>query len=572
MTENRNSRIPLRLWPGVVIVAVQWIIRFVVPVIAPDALQVSVFGGILGGLVLAIWWLFFSRADWLERLGALGLVIVVLYLTSMLVDESIATAMMGMMLIVYAIPVLCLAFVTWAIVSRNWPDSVRRATLCATVVLACGVWTLVRTGGFSSEMRNDFAWRWSETREERLLAGTSDELASNPLVETRMNGRFEWVGFRGANRDGIIRNVQIETDWSQSPPVEMWRRQVGPGWSSFAVRGDVFFTQEQRGEEEVVTCYKLSSGEPLWRHADTARFWESNAGAGPRATPTLSGERLYTFGATGILNALNVRDGSLVWSRKAATDTGVAIPGWAFAASPLVFGDIVVVATAGKLAAYDSSNGEPRWFGPDGGDGYSSPHLLTIDGVEQVVLLSKTGVVSVTPSKGQLLWDYPWPGGSRIVQPALTEEGDLLISRGEKSGLGRIRAKRGLDGWSVEEGWRSNRMKPYFSDFVVHKGHAFGFDGSNLVCIATTDGERKSKGGRYGSGQLVLLADQDLLLVLSEQGELALVAADPEALTERARIPAIEGKTWNHPALAGNVLLIRNDHEMAAFRLSLQDS
>src|SRR6185503_11541432 len=195
----------------------------------------------------------------------------------------------------------------------------------------------------------------------------------------------EWPGFRGPRRDGIVRGARIKTDWSGSPPAQVWRRQVGPGWSSFAVAGDLMYTQEQRGEDEVVACYKASTGEPVWIHRDATRFWESNAGAGPRATPTLSNGRLYTFGATGIVNALDAGDGTVVWSRNAATDAKKKVPNWGFAGSPLVVGDVVVVAAGGALVGYDRATGDPRWLGPSGGWGYSSPHLLTIDGVEQVV-------------------------------------------------------------------------------------------------------------------------------------------------------------------------------------------
>jgi hypothetical protein len=193
---------------------------------------------------------------------------------------------------------------------------------------------------------------------------------------------------------------------------------------------------------------------------------------------------------------------------------------------------------------------------------------VTIDGVDQVLQLSEAGVTSVAPSDGTLLWEHAWKGYP-IVQPALTGDGDILISISESSGTRRIAVARGPDGWSVQERWTSNGLKPYFNDFVVHNGYAFGFDGSILACIDLKDGMRKWKGGRFGNGQLVLLRDQELLLVLSEQGELVLVPATPDQFTELARFQAIEGKTWNHPVLAGDILLVRNGEEMAAFRLPL---
>jgi outer membrane protein assembly factor BamB len=273
------------------------------------------------------------------------------------------------------------------------------------------------------------------------------------------------------------------------------------------------------------------------------------------------------------VNVLDARTGSVLWSRNAGSDTRTKIPGWGFTSSPLVLDDAVVVATAGKLVAYDIGTGKPRWFGQSSGGGYSSPHLLTIDGVEQIVLLSGTGATSVSPADGKLLWQHSWQG-SPIIQPAMTEDGDLLISTSDSAGgngIRRLRVTRGAGGWTVEERWTSAGLKPYFNDFVVHHGLAFGFDGRILSCIDLQDGRRKWKGGRYGHGQFVLLPDQDLLVVLSEEGELALVRAAPDQFSEIARFKAIEGKTWNHPVLAGDVLLARNSEEMAAFRLSLAD-
>jgi outer membrane protein assembly factor BamB len=570
LSRQKTFSKPLRLWPGVLIVLIQWLLRFVLPILIPSAMVVGVMGGLAAALLFVVWWLFFSRAAWSERIGGVALMGVVLFITKTFLHVSIATNGMGMTYFVYAIPSLCLAFLLWALTCRRHSDGPRWGSMAVAVVLACGMWTLVRSGGFTSDFNQDFAWRWSKTAEDRLIE-TDSQAGAFSTVSIPDDFEVLWSGFRGLNRDGIIHGVHIETDWLSSPPTEIWRRSVGPSWSSFAVLGELCFTQEQRGDDEVVSCYNLTTGEPVWRHSDNVRFWEANAGAGPRGTPTLSGGRLFTFGATGILNALNALDGSVIWSKNPGEDAGTIIPLWGFSSSPLVINDVVVVAAVGTLVAYDLNSGELRWIGPKGGDGYSSPHHAIVDGVEQVLLPSKDGVVSLDPEDGIVLWNHSWQSRSRIVQPAFISEYELLISAGESSGIGRIKLSNGPRGWTTEEVWRTNRFKPYFSDLVIHNDHAYGIDGSSLVCIDTRNGNRKWKGGRYGSGQLFLLADQDVLLILSEEGELALVEAKPDKFTELASMPAIEGKTWNHPVLVGDILLIRNAEEMVAFRLALVD-
>ncbi len=594
-TEEPTPQKPLRLWPGVVIVVLLWLVRFVVPIVMPGAVAVGFFGEFIGGLLIAVWWVFFSRAPWFERLGAIIVMAAALFATPRILHESVARGAMGMLFFVLVIPVLSLAFVAWAVACRGLSKGPRRAAMVATILVACATLALVRTGGVTGSFGNDLHWRWTKSPEERLLAQAVDEPAARPATPAAPPAApaaspvapaapaappaapaaaetgAVWPGFRGPHRDGVIPGVRIETDWSASPPVQLWRRPIGPGWSSFAVRDGLLYTQEQRGNAEIVACYNATTGKPVWMHRDAARFWESNGGAGPRATPTLSDGRVYTFGATGILNALDAGNGAVVWSRNAASDSKTKVPIWGFASSPLVIDDVVIVAAAGRLAAYDLATGDPRWLGPDGGAGYSSPHLLTIDGVAQVLLLSDTGAISVAPADGRVLWKHSWRG-SIILQPAVTADGDVLMAAtGGAGGIGtrRLAVAQGPAGWSAHEVWTSSGLKPYFNDFVVHNGHAFGFDGTILACIDLKDGKRNWKGGRYGNGQLVLLADQDLLLVLSEEGELALVGATPDQFRELARVPALNGKTWNHPVLAGDVLLVRNGQEMAAFRLSL---
>ena len=338
------------------------------------------------------------------------------------------------------------------------------------------------------------------------------------------------------------------------------------------MNGNLIYTQEQRGEDEVVSCYRLSTGEPVWRHRDATRFSEFPGGPGPRATPTVhKNGRVYTHGATGIVNALDARTGTRIWTRNSSSDTGAEQPGWGFTSSPLVVNDIVVVAASGVLVAYDLATGEPRWQGPRDGAGYRTPHLVVARGVPQIVLLRGRRTTSFNVADGKALWEHSWQPGASIVQPALIGTRDLLINHADTmggQGLRRLGVTRSGGGWNVEERWTSRGLKPLFNDLVVHKDHAFGFDGSILSCININDGERKWKGGRYGHGQMLLLAEQDLLLVLSEDGELALVNATADQFTELTRFKAIEGKTWNHPVLVGDVLLVRNGEEMAAFRVS----
>jgi outer membrane protein assembly factor BamB len=557
---------PLRLIPGIIIAILLAVVRVFIPIILPGAVVVGLFGGVILGLALLIWWAFFSRGPRFERWASIILMVITLAVTSRHIDKSISTSMMGMMFICYSIPVLSLVFFIWVVISRSFSAVVRQITMVIVILLASGYWVLLRSTGMDGETRHFFAWRWSKTSEEQLLEKNKDKLTAATPVVTGLKSEAEWPGFRGRNRDGIIHGTKINTDWKKSPPVELWRKPVGPGCSSFAVHGSMMFTQEQRGNNEMVTCYNLTTGEPVWMHSDSTRFWDSHAGAGPRSTPTLRDGRVYTLGATGILNALDEVTGSLIWTRNAAKDTEVKIPGWGFTSSPLIVDSTVLIGIAGEILAYDIKNGQKRWSGIDGGESYSSPHLLSSNGSSQVLFLNQKGATTYSPVDGKILWTLAIPGG-QIVQPAIIDEKDLLINAGDMKGLKRIALKDGTGGLTPQETWSSDKIKPYFNDIVIHKGHAYGYEGLALVCVDIENGVRNWRGGRYG-GQLLLLADQDLLIILSEKGEIALVSAKPDKFTEYAHMAAIKGKTWNHPVLAGDILLVRNGEEMAAYKLS----
>lgn len=592
-----NDR-PLRLWPGLAAVALQWIAWVVVPILdpGPAAGYARPLGAVFGAVVVLVWWAFFSRAPKLDRWIGVGLIVASIAVVGRFVHESLSSGMMSVVFVFNVLPPLCFAFVACAAMTRSLADGPRRAALITVILASVGGWLLLRSDGMRGDGVLDLAWRWSETAEQRLEAAAGSEpppaapvepavqidspapapAAEPPPAKTALAPDApiaaaptpEWPGFRGPKRDGVVRGVRIETDWNASPPVELWRRPVGPGWSSFAVQGDRLCTQEQRGDEEAVSCHDLHTGALVWRHTDPARFWEAIGGPGPRATPTVHEGRVYALGATGVLNALNAADGSVVWSRNVGTDADVAVPGWGFSASPLVVGDVLVAAAEGRLIGYALESGELLWLGPQAGFSYSSPHFFVLDGVPQVVLMSTSGATSVDPADGSVLWRRSLIEKSRIVQPAMTSDFDLLVSDGESAGIRRLAVARTGEAWTTEDRWDSFRLKPYFNDFVIYQGRAVGFDGRILAAVDLDDGSLLWKGGRYGQGQMILLADQGLLLVVSEDGEAALVDAAADRFVELARAPLLSGKTWNHPALAGEVLLVRNGEEMAAFRLA----
>jgi len=558
---------PLRLWPGVLIVVVQLLLAYVPRQFAAGSMAMffGMMGSLLGGTLLVwIWWLFFSRARWSDRLGGLALMIVA-YAAAVPLSHPSAR----MALLIPGVPWLCAAFVLSLFAGRRW------VTVVAVLVATLG-WTLVQTDGVTGNFGSDYSWRWSATAEERFLASEASAVPEVKIVE-EVELTSAWPGFRGAARDSVVYGTSIGSDWSTDPPRELWRRPVGPGWSSFAMVKNRICTQEQRDENETVVCYDAATGEPVWLYAYPARFWEAMGGLGPRSTPTYHEGRLFTLGATGILNCLDAVTGKLRWTRDIGEDADAPVPPWAFSSSPLIVDDLVIVHAAGaadgrSVVAYDLDSGEPRWFGQADGPSYSSPHLATLDGVRQVVQITQQAIFGLAPESGELLWRHDWPtdaGGDRVVQPAIVDGGSALLV-GTSFGLGTRKVAVSRDGsgaWTTDEAWTSRGLKPYYNDLVVHEGTAYGFDGNILSAIDLATGERHWKGGRYGNGQVVLLADQDVLLVVSEKGELALVRASAEGYEEFARMPAIEGKTWNHPIVVDGVVYLRNAEEMAAYRL-----
>ena len=221
-----------------------------------------------------------------------------------------------------------------------------------------------------------------------------------------------------------------------------------------------------------------------------------------------------------------------------------------------------------SLIAYDRINGRRRWASGSIGAGYGSPHFATLHGVEQVIIIDDEGVSGYELLTGRGLWQFDLGGipGDKTLQPCLLDQQSFLVGMGNGVGTRFLQCNRSGNDWRIEQRWLSKGLKPKFSDLIHHQGYIYGLDGKALVCLAGDSGKRLWKGGRYGAGQLILLGDH--LLLTAENGDLALVAAQPDRHRERARIRGLEGKTWNHPAYARGQLFVRNGREAACYTLS----
>jgi outer membrane protein assembly factor BamB len=331
------------------------------------------------------------------------------------------------------------------------------------------------------------------------------------------------------------------------------------------------FTIEQRRDEEVAAAYELATGREIWTRGWVAEFRETLGGDGPRATPTWDEGRVYALGATGELKVLDEGTGAVLWERNILDEAGASNLTWGMAASPLIVDEKVIVLPGGSeggVVAYHKETGTILWKSLDGPQAYTSPMLVTLAGARQVLVVSEGRAVGLSADDGSLLWQHPWVTnqGINVAQPVLLDEDRVFLSAGYDHGAELLAISREGDGLAVRSLWSSRRMKNKFTSSVLHQGHLYGLDEAILACIDAATGELRWKGGRYGYGQLLLASGH--LIVLSERGELVLVRATPEKHEELARFQAIEGKTWNHPAIADGVLLVRNGSEMAAFRIA----
>lgn len=449
----------------------------------------------------------------------------------------------------------------------------------ATVGLrGSGMGIVIEHAGSESRMRR---LEEARTREAAAAAHPSrQDLAAHPEamarpVATAGSGTPSqenyWTDYRGPGRAGIYDQTELNLAWPADGPPELWRQQVGGGYASMVVADSQVFTIEQRRGREVVAAYSLETGHQVWEHAWASRFSESMGGDGPRATPTWADGRIYAQGANGHLVCLSASDGQVLWQRNILQDARASNLTWGMSGAPLVVEDLVVVVAGGRggksLFAYDRLTGEVRWSALDDKAGYTSPQVATLAGRRQLLIVSGTRILGASLEDGSLLWGHGWKTSydANCAQPLVVDANHVFVSSGYGHGAALLKITEDSGRFSVDEVWFNRNMKNKFNSSVLVDGVVYGLDEGILAAVDVRTGERLWKKGRYRFGQLLYASGH--LIVLSEGGDLALVEASPDEYRELVRFKSIPGKTWNVPAIADGVLLVRNQTDMVAYDL-----
>ena len=457
------------------------------------------------------------------------------------------------------------AMSTWALAQRGWPWSRRLlpGAFCALAVIVA--LSLVRVRGVTGDWIPVVEWRYG-----------NGESTQTVLAEAQATSSV-FPGYLGPNNDSTIDGVALDRDWDANPPQLVWKRPVGAGWAGFALDGnaDLAITMEQQDDAtEAVVAYRLSDGSELWRQGVSSYFSNPMAGPGPRTTPTISQDRVFALGARGQLWALDRANGEIVWQRSVLEENQARVPEHGLSNSPVLVDELVLIQVGGTngngLVAYRQEDGAVAWSSGDEPNGYSTPVVATLDGRRQVVTLNKASVTGYDLEEGAQLWRHEYPNSPANVAPPLILDNDrVLFSTGYGVGSRAFAVRGNGEGQEVELLWESTRMKAKFTNLVLHDGVVYGLDDGRLAALDPETGDLHWKRKRYGHGNVLLVGD--LLLVLSERGDISLIEPTPEEHRELASFTALRGKTWNPMAFASPYLLVRSDEEAALWRLPIAE-
>jgi outer membrane protein assembly factor BamB len=367
----------------------------------------------------------------------------------------------------------------------------------------------------------------------------------------------DWPRYRGPNLDGISTETGWSVDWPATGPKQLWKTNVGIGFSSISVADGRAYTMGNRDDQDTVYCFDAASGQTLWKHSYPCKLDPKYYDGGPSATPTIDAGRVYTLSKEGEIFCLEAANGKVVWSVNLARELDAKVPTWGFSSSPVIQGNVVYVNVGALGSALDKTTGKVIWTTGKEAAGYSSFVPFTMGATRGLALLTAQTVAAVDPDSGKQLWAYPWKTSYDVNAADPIIAGDhVLISSGYNHGAALLKI---VDG-KPERVWENKRMRNQHNNCVLIDGALYGIDGDDskaeLKCLDFKTGEVKWT--EKGLGKGALMAADGKLIILAEKGELVVAAVDPAAFKPLARWQVLGGKCWTMPVLSHGRIYCRN--------------
>ena len=377
----------------------------------------------------------------------------------------------------------------------------------------------------------------------------------------------DWPQWRGPKRSGVSTEKDFLTAWPKDGPPRAWAAKVGVGWSSVAVAAGRLFTLGNVSDVDHVLCLDTANGKTLWDYKYPCVAADPNGYPGPRCTPTVDGNLVFTVSRNGHLLCLNTANGALVWNKNLVNDFGGSVPQWGFAGSPLVEGELLILETGAQnrsVAALEKRTGRVVWANGNFAAGYSSPIAFDLARDRAVAVFSAGGVTGRAVSNGRVLWHYNWRTSYDVnaATPVVLED-KLFISSGYGSGCALLQ----MSATGIQPVWSNKNMRNHMNSCVLWQGHLYGFDDNQLRCLDLFTGGVKWSTPAYGKGSL-MLADGKLILY-GERGRLGLADASPAGFRELAAAQVLGGSsTWAPPVLAQGRIYCRSGTDLVCLDVS----
>ena len=393
-----------------------------------------------------------------------------------------------------------------------------------------------------------------------LVASTA--MAQDPRTPKKQaamaEDQFDWPRFRGPDGNGISKETAWHPEALNTPKI-LWKANVGAGQSSVAIKGDRLYTMGNRANNDNISCLNIKDGKEVWTHSYPCNADDQ---PGPHATPTIDGGSVYTLSRSGHLFCLNAADGKVKWQKNLLSDFKVKEPGWGFAGSPVVFGDLLLIDAGDYGVCLKKATGDKVWASPAGTEGgHATPVLYKKGGKDFIAMLGSKSIQGIEPATGKKLWAYKWETHSvrpmNIPDP-IVFDGKVFISTGYGKGCALI----DISGPEAKLVWQNKNMRNQCSNSILLDGYVYGLDGNKgpkdeLRCLELASGKVMWAKPLVWGG---LMAADGKLIVIKNDGDVFVVKANPKAYEEIASAKGLlQKECWTAPVLCRGVIYFRNN-------------